>query len=234
MSKKAQLFCVWCGIIFLVLFTLGWWLIAGYIPPISPALSANEVAAFYQQNTGIVRFGLLITLFSSAFNAPWVAVIATQLKRIEGEFPALTYTLLISGTIGTIVLFIPPMVWTTAAFRPDRDAELIMLLSDFGWLFFIMTFPPFFIQSLAIGLAVFSDKSESLVFPRWVGYFNIWVGILFIPGGLITFFKTGPFAWDGIFAFWLPLTVFFMWYLVMFPVLIKAIKQQSLTNLPKV
>jgi len=232
-NKNAQLFCAWCGMGFAVLFTLGWWVIAGYVPPTSPALSANEVAAFYQQDTGIIRLGLLITMFSAALNAPWVAVIAMQLKRIEGEFPALTYTLLISGTIGTLILFIPPMIWTTAAFRPDRDAELIMLLNDFGWLFFIMTFSPFFVQNLAIALAIFSDKAESPVFPRWVGYFNIWVGILFIPGGLITFFKTGPFAWDGILAFWLPLTVFFIWYLVMFPVLLKTIKQQPLLSEPK-
>ena len=228
MNTKAQLFCAWCGIGFLVLFTVGWWFIAGYIPPISPAMSANEVAAFYQENTGLIRLGMVITMFSAALSAPWVAVIAVQIKRIEGEFPALTYALLVAGAVGVVVLIVPPMVWTTAAFRPERSPELTMLLNDFGWLFFVMTFSPFFIQNLVIGLAVFIDKAELPVFPRWVGYFNIWVAILLIPGGLITFFKTGPFAWDGILAFWLPLLVFFGWFLVMFPLLLKAIKQQAL------
>ena len=233
MNTKAQLFCAWCGVGFLVLFSIGWWFIAGYIPPMSPAMSANEVAAFYQENTGLIRLGMVITMFSAALSAPWVAVIAVQIKRIEGEFPALTYALLVAGAVGVVVLVVPPMVWTTAAFRPERDPELIMLLNDFGWLFFVMTFSPFFIQNLVIGLAVFSDKADAPVFPRWVAYFNIWVAILLIPGGLITFFKTGPFAWDGILAFWLPLLVFFGWFLVMFPLLLKAIKQQVLLVEPE-
>jgi len=49
--------------------------------------------------------------------------------------------------------------------------------------------------------------------------------ILFIPGGLIAFFKTGPFAGDGILTFWLPFAVFFGWFVVMFPLFLKAIKQ---------
>ena len=227
MNTKSQLLCAWCGIGFLVLFGLGWWILAGFLPPISPALNANEVAAFYQENTGRIRLGLMITMFSAALTAPWVAVIAVQMKRIEGDFPVLAYTQLIVGTVGILILVLPALIWTTAAFRPERDIELIQLLNDFGWLLFIMTFSPAFIQNLVIGLAIFSDQNETPVFPRWLGYFNIWVAILFIPGGLITFFKTGPFAWDGILAFWLPVVVFFGWFLVMFQALLKTIKQQA-------
>ena len=78
-----------------------------------------------------------------------------------------------------------------------------------------------------MGLAIVSDNHERPVFARWLGYFNIWVAILFLPGGLITFFKSGPFAWNGLLAFWLPLTVFFLWYIVMFFALLKAIRQRS-------
>ena len=102
-----------------------------------------------------------------------------------------------------------------------------MVLNDFAWLLLIMTLSPFFVQLMTVGLAIISDNSATPVFARWVGYFNIWVAILFIPGALITFFKTGPFAWNGLLAFWLPLAVFFAWYLVMFPALIKAIMQPS-------
>jgi len=53
------------------------------------------------------------------------------------------------------------------------------------------------------------------------------VGVLFVPGGLLTFFKTGPFAWNGIFVWWVPFLVFFSWYLVMFVMLRKAILKQA-------
>jgi hypothetical protein len=30
---------------------------------------------------------------------------------------------------------------------------------------------------------------------------NVAIALLFAPGGLITFFKSGPFAWNGLLAF---------------------------------
>ncbi len=231
MNTKTQLFCAWCGIGFVVLFTLGWWIIASYVPPMSPMLTDEEVSSFYQGNTGAIRFGLMLTMISAGLTAPWVAVIAAQMKRIEGDIPVLTYAQLVAGAVGIVILLLPPVIWTVAAFRPDRDVELIRLLNDLAWLMFIMTFSPAFIQNLVIGLAIFSDKNKTPIFPRWLGYFNIWVAILFIPGGLITFFKAGPFAWNGLLAFWVPLLIFFAWFFVMFLALLKTIKQQREASL---
>ncbi|HAD08622.1 MAG TPA: hypothetical protein DCF62_04000 [Porticoccaceae bacterium] len=227
MNIRSQLLCAWCGVVFLVLFTIGWVLLARFLPPPSPSLGAEEVAAIYQQNTGAIRFGLMLAMIAGGLTAPWVAVIANQMRRIEGNSPVLTYTMLVAGAVGVVILVLPTMTWTVAAFRPERAPELILLLNDFGWLLFVMTFSPFFVQNMAIGLAIFSDFASEPVFPRWLGYFNIWVAILFVPGGLITFFKTGPFAWDGILAFWLPLVIFFAWFLVMFVVLLQTIRRQA-------
>ena len=225
MNTKTQIFCAACGIAFVILLTVGWWVIAGFVPPPSPELSASEIADFYRQNTGTIRFGILLAMFSMSLTLPWIAVIAVQMRRTEGEFPVLTYTQLVAGAATLAILLIPTLLWTTAAFRPERSPELILLLNDFAWLLLVMTFSPFTVQLIAIGLAIISDKNKPPVFARWVGYFNLWVAILFIPGALVTFFKSGPFAWNGLLAFWLPLTVFFAWYLVMFPALLKAIRQ---------
>ena len=46
-------------------------------------------------------------------------------------------------------------------------------------------------------------------------------------GGLAVFFKDGPFAWNGIIGFYVPLTVFAIWVLVTTFVLTKAIKRQA-------
>lgn len=224
MNYKTQIACVVCGAAFVVLFTLGWIIIAGLVPAPSPSLDAAAIAEFYGVNTGTIRFGLLLTMISGSLTIPWIAVIAVQLRRTERDFPVWTVSQLVAGAVTVVFLTIPVMIWTVAAFRPERAPELIQLMNDFGWIMLIMTFPPFFAQLGAIGLAIVSDTHERPVFARWVGYFNIWVAILFIPGGLLTFFKTGPFAWNGLLAFWLPLTVFFLWYIVMFFALIKAIR----------
>lgn len=224
MNYKTQIACVACGAAFVALFTLGWIFVAGLVPAPAPTLDAAAIAAFYGESTGTLRFGLLITMISASLTIPWIAVIGVQLRRTERDFPVWTATQLVAGAATVVFLTVPIMIWTVAAFRPERAPELILLMSDFGWIMLIMTFPPFFVQLAAIGLAIVSDTHEHPVFPRWVGYFNIWVAILFIPGGLLTFFKTGPFAWNGLLAFWLPLTVFFLWYIVMFFALVKAIR----------
>ena len=63
-----------------------------------------------------------------------------------------------------------------------------------GGRLFIMPFMPFVIQNISIGVALIQDNSPQRVFPRRVAYFNFWIAALFLPGGLLTFFKTGPLS----------------------------------------
>jgi len=154
-----------------------------------------------------------------------------QMRRIEGRHGVLTIAQISSGTVGVVVFLIATVCWTVAAFRPDRSPELILLLNDFGWICFLMTFAVFVAQDFVIGFAILGDKNEQPIFPRWLGYFNLWVGVTFIPGGLLTFFKTGPFAWNGLFVWWVPFVVFFTWYIVMFIMLRGAIIRESKQSL---
>ena len=80
--------------------------------------------------------------------------------------------------------------------------------------------------NIPAGAAILLDNRSEPLYPRWAAYFSFWCGILFLPGALASFFLSGPFAWNGILAFWLPLVVFFGWYIVMFFVLLKVIKEQ--------
>ena len=49
------------------------------------------------------------------------------------------------------------------------------------------------------------------MFPRVVGYFNILMGISFTGASLCFLFDSGPFAWNGLFPFWIPLVDFGLW-----------------------
>lgn len=76
----------------------------------------------------------------------------------------------------------------------------------------------------AVGLAILRDGSPQPLFPRWVAYLNFWVGFPFFPASLALFFKTGPFAYNGAIAVWLPAGIFFLWYGVMTFLMLKAIQ----------
>jgi hypothetical protein len=225
LNIRNQLICAWCGPICIVLFGIGAWPLAHIIPPHLPSASAAEIAAIYQQDVNVFRSGILVLMLGAAFLLPFSSAISMQMTRIEGRLPVLALTQFGAGALGVLILTIPTLIFTATAFRPERAPELILLLSDLAWLTFAMPFGPAVIQSFAIGLAIISDKNTKPLFPRWVGFFNFWVAILFMPAGMIAFFKSGPFAWNGLIAFWIPAIVFGAWFMVMFPILIKAIRQ---------
>jgi len=207
---------------------IGLWPAAGFFPPHEPTATAAEIAAIYQANPNGIRLGTVLFLFAAALFLPMVAAISAQMRRIESQgTPVLTYIQLGAGIAATLFFVIPAMFWTVAAFRPDRDPEITQLFNDMGWMFFVMPFTLPFVQNLAIGFAALTDTSPRRVYPRWLGYFNLWSAVLFIPGGLLTFFKTGPFAWDGLLAFWIPAIVFSLWMNIMAVYTIFAARDQA-------
>jgi len=230
MNTKNQIIAAWCGPAFMALMSIGWVLIAGYFPPHSPTFTGSEVAAFYQPNILSIRFGLLLTLWGSVLFIPFSTVITIQLARIEGRFPVWSWSQLAAGAGTTLTLAFPIMFWATAAFRPDRSPELLQLLDDLGWIPFAGMTAPFMLQPLCIALVGLMDKSEHPIFPRWVCFFNLWADLLILPGGIIIFFHSGPFAWSGLFGIWIPFIAFGAWFGLMTYCLVKGIKRQALTE----
>lgn len=227
MNSRIQLLSAWAGPVFLVLYLIAFWGIAGYLPPQSPLLSASDVAAFYEQHRNYVRAGQLLGLIFSTLLLPWFAVISVQMARIEGIFPVLALIQFGGGVLLIVFFQICSMLWIIAAWRPELDPNLIRLVHEASWLIFVMVFPAYTLQLICIAIAGFIDKSEHPIFPRWACYLNIWVGLSAIGGGFATFFKSGPFAWNGLLAFWLPVACFAVWLLVMAALLIMGIKRQS-------
>ncbi|MHB8695633.1 MAG: hypothetical protein ACYDHH_30800 [Solirubrobacteraceae bacterium] len=224
MSARNQNFCLYGGVVFIVLFFAGWGLTAGFITPLpTPRDTPLQISQFFSGNTFAIRLGLLITLFGAPLQASFAALIAEHMRRIEGRIAPLASTQLVLGGIAVLLVSFPCFVWEAIAFRPLRDPQLMALLNDAAWLSFIGAFAPAMMQSLVIGIAVIGDRSERPVFPRWVAYFNFWAALLFIPGGIVFFAHRGPFAWNGIFPFWIPAAVFGAWFVVMFTALRGAI-----------
>lgn len=225
-SRRAQQFCVWCGPGMAVLFGIGF-LVADFIPPPSPDLSAEEMAALYQDNTAAIRIGLILTAIASALLGPYFAVITVQMRRMEGTRPALAYTQLALGALAIIEFIFPVMIMQGATFRQDRDPDIILALNDISWIMFLGVVSTFILQLIVFGVAILSDQRTEPIIPRWVGYFNIWMAMTFTPGNILVFFKTGPFAWDGFFIWWLPFISFMFWFPINVIYLLKAVKMDD-------
>lgn len=227
MGTKNQLICAWCGPTFLVLLALGLWGLAGWVPPPSPTDSAEQVSAMFQQDTTRIRLAMLAFMTGVPLYLAWTAAVTGQLNRIEGRRASLAHTQLLAGGLVAAGLVLPIMIWAAAAYRPERSPEATQTLNDLAWIPFLGLFSPAVLQMLAIALVIFADDRAEPALPRWAGYFNVWVAILGIPAGLLIFFKDGPFAWDGVFGFWIPAPIFFVWVSVMTTLLVRAIKTET-------
>jgi hypothetical protein len=191
----------------LVLLLIGFWPLARFIPPPSANDTAVQIAHFYQHDTTAIRAGLLIVFVSFMTYEPLVAVV-TRLMLRRSPNNAMAWLQLGAGTGSWLFLLVPTMVLSAAAFRPDRAPDVTQALHDIGWFFFFMGFVPFVVQSIAITVFVLEDTGEGALFPRWVAYFGIAFEVLFVLGGLCTFFKTGPFAFQGLLTYWVPLGMY--------------------------
>jgi hypothetical protein len=226
MTKKIQILCASSGFLFVVLLFAGL-LTTGFFPPPSPELSATEVAARWNDHPNLIRLGLVIMMFGAVATAPLVAAVSVQLKRIGPHATVLSYTQMLCGGAGIVAVFMPIMIMMAAAYRPDRDPDLIMLINDLAWIPFIINGPPAIFQCVSIGIAVLVDKRGTPIYPRWVGYLNLWIAFTFLPACLLLFFKTGPFAWNGLLSFWLAASTFGGWFLLMSVMTIRAASRQE-------
>lgn len=223
-----QRICAVSGIVCPLLF-FGAFIAAGFIPPLAPSSSAAAIASHYRDHATGIRLGAAIMLLSGAFYASYTAVISAQMQRIRGVHRAVVNTQTIAGAFGCLTFLVPAMLFAVTAFRPERPGEWTLLLNDMSWIFLVMPWPPFMMQNFAFAFAILSDTDATPAFPRWLAYVNIWAPITFTPGAILQFFKDGPFAWNGIFVFWIPASVFVIQFVVNVICLLKAIGAESRT-----
>jgi hypothetical protein len=214
--------CAWCGPPFVVLLFLGL-LVAGFVPPPSPGESAEEVAASYRDSPDVLRLGLVAIMMGTTLSLPFAVVISTQLRRIEGRDGPMSPLQLVGGALGLFAVLLPVFVFMAAAYDPGRPASTTQTLHQLGWITFVMSVPAIFAQCGAIAVAILRDRGPDPLFPRWVGYYNVWVMIGVVPGAFNGLFHSGPMAWNGVLAFWVAAVVFGGWYLVMTWALLRAI-----------
>lgn len=228
MNRVSHLLCAHGALAFCGLLALGIFAVAGWMPPVSPALNAGDVSQIFAAERQRILVGMTLLALGSVFYWPFSAAVAAQLKRIEGAHPVLASTEMACATGTVLAVLIPAYVWLALAFRPGAPAaDTLQVLNDFAWLSFVGMYPPARIQNVAIGACILADRRPTPVFPRWLGILSCAVALCYVVGAPIAFSRHGPFAWDGLMGFWFAAAAFFGWVILMWWATVRAIRQQA-------
>jgi hypothetical protein len=228
MDLRLQRIAAWGGIAMLALFFVFFMLIAKLIPPLSPTSNAQQIADFLTANKLRVRVGLALSLLAACVALPFLSTICLRVRRVEGKWGVLSVTQVFAGVIFVPGFLFPMMVLSAAAFRPEqRDPEITQALNDVFWLMFVGIVGTLVVQAVVLTTASFLDRTEPATFPRWFGYLNAWYALLALPGGAVMVFNDGPLAWNGVFAFWIPLVAFSVWMIAVTVVMLQSIGAQQ-------
>jgi hypothetical protein len=226
MNIRGQRILLWTAPPAMALFALAFFLFPLFAPPLSPTMTPEQVAEFFRDyNTGILGVVILCNLIAGSL-VPLFAVTAVQMSRTATSSSVFTYAYVICVGVATTAFILADYCWGVAAFRPDRDPQLISLLNDMAWFFFIAPVGAIVVQNLCLAVSIYLDDQAEPIFPRWVAHFNIAVSVLLIPSAFSILFKTGPLAWNGGVSFTLRIAVLAVYLVVMFLVLLRIVDRQ--------
>lgn len=229
---KTQLVSLWTAPVIGLILLVAFLAFPGFFPPMSPTMSADEVAAFYADNTAMIRFSMVTFNLCAIMLLPFFMVIVVQMKRMTTQSHALAYCYLTAVVSGATIFALADIFYLVAAFRPERSPELLLLLNDMAWITLVAPVGMLVAQNLLLGLAVYLDTGPrggpNPVFGRWVGHFAVVTGLAMAPAAAAAVFRTGPLAWDGAISFWLRLVAIVAFIAVMFVVLRKTLHRQAI------
>jgi hypothetical protein len=218
---------VWCGVLVLVAATVAFSVVGGLTPPPSPTASAEEIAQFLTENRTGILWAVVIMGLAVPFFYAFAVVTSLQMRRIEGGWGLLSMVQLTTAVVAPTGWVYPLAVLATAAYRPGRDPDLMLLLSDQFWLTYVGIAVIFVFNLASIGVAALVDRRAEPVFPRWFGYLNFILGALLLPGVFVYVASDGPFAWNGLFTNIIPSIAFIIWKIAMIVVLLRAVKSEE-------
>lgn len=218
---------VWTGP-FMIVNLIAGMVAVHFIPPPSPARSAQSISdTFAHHHTAIVAASVVM-MFGWACWATFCPAIMMMIRRTERGRPVITFTsiALIGG--GMVFFEMIPLTWCVAAYRAGSiSPDIVRTLNDWAWFNFLFSAPSFLFWFVLVAVAIFNDHNTPAIYPRWVGYVNLWLAVLALPAMLIGFFKTGPLAWNGLLAFYIPVGAFAIWFTVMTVTTLQAIKVEE-------
>jgi hypothetical protein len=222
-----ELILLWTLPALATIWVSAFFLFPGFLHPMSPTMSAEEVAGFYRDETARIRYSMILFNWFGVGLIPIVMLLVMQIRRMAHRTPILSYSLLACAGGPPSLFLIANMFWLLAAFRPERAPELTQLFNDLAWVTFTILVPYLIAQCLLLALAIYWDHQAQPVFKPWVALFNLLIAAALTPAAFTAMTFTGPVAWDGLLSFWVKNIAITVWIIVMGIVLGQTIRRQQ-------
>jgi hypothetical protein len=226
-TLSVQRISLWLAVFFGAVMLVAFVAFPGFFPPMSPRMSADQVAAFYRDHAAGIRFSMITFNFCGVMLMPLFMVIVYQMKRMATPTQVFAYSYLSAVVGGVTVFALADLFWLIAAFRPERDPSLVLLLNDLAWITFTAPVGMIVGQNLCLALGIFFDARAEPIFPRWLGVLSIAVALAIAPSAGAAVVTSGPLAWNGVVSFWLRISAYAVFLVVMFFAVRAAISQEE-------
>lgn len=213
-----------------VFYAGGMFAISGFLPPPSPGLSEAEVVSFYRENHTSIITGLTMAFVGVGFMLPLCIVGSVFMAEVEAEdgFPFFSVMQGLCAVVTVLFTAFPTFAWMAAAFRIERSPELIALMHDLGWIMWATPSWGFAFQLLCVAVVGLKDKRPKPFIPRWMSYLALWLATGMGATPLVPFYTTsGPFAWDGLFSFWVAFFSPIGWMAILLLLIISNIRNSQ-------
>ena len=221
-SKLDQWICFWSVPFFYNLFGLVFVPLSWMMPPRSPSNPVEAIVEFMQSQNLLLACTILTLSWGLAPVSN--AVYLDQMRRMSVS-PVFRVAMIGSSIVGAIAgMLFPLFCFGIGALRPGYDADVLVMLYDFGYLAFIGSLGCFCVMWGVFGLAILIDQNN--VLPKWLGYYTVWQFMSELMAAPVWIAGSGPFAWNGLVTYWFAMLVYVPWQFIVYFCIYKSIRNQ--------
>ena len=211
-NQRYEMFGAWCAPIFTVLTVIGFLVLARFIDPAAANLEPAQLAEFYAVRDLEVEIGMSLFCIATAFLTVFCVQLSISLWRTERASPLMVATQALGGFGVVMLIFISCCLWIGAAYRADgANPDVTVALNDAAWFGFLVGWVMLSLQMFATAAITLHDKRDEPLVPRWVSNASIVGAVLLVTANGCAVTKTGPFAWDGVLGYYLPMAIWGVW-----------------------
>ncbi|WP_051342866.1 hypothetical protein [Pseudonocardia spinosispora] len=199
---------LWCNWVFVALTAIGWLGIAHFWAPARADLGLEATKMWFgDTHKWGTLIGCSIFYVAAGLLTPGSVAFGIMLSKIEGRYPLWSITTAVCGAFISLIVFFNCCAWIVTAYRPETGADVIQSWYDWAWFAFLLGWIYLALEMAATGVVELMDDRPRPMVPRWFTWLTFLGAFALVCAAGPAFFKSGPFAYHGLLAFYMPVVI---------------------------